>query len=304
MARPPDRPADIDLDWLKVKPERPPIASDPRWWWRGSYYVERATKHIPIGRATREEALKMAAAAVAKGKPREAPAASSTAPVRTVRDLCETWLGHQEGRREAAQIAPRSYLAYKASVTRLVSSKRTPTLGDHITADLSDAQIEDYAIERARPKMTPAGEVPGGAPKTINDDVAVLLMAWRWGRKRGYAPYRDLEPTPLKPRPVRPTRTPDREELLRLIPHLPARYALLVHLMHATGARIGEIAHLEWADCDLDAGVLTLGIHSGACKTGARDVPIEPEVVAALLTWRARPPEKRRRGPAPRACAR
>jgi len=283
----PDRPADIVIEWLRVKAERPPTERDPRWWFRGYYYIDRATRHVPIGRATRDEAIRLAAAVVSKGRPKDAPPPTTTAHVHTVRDLCETWLGHQDARREAAQIAPRSYLAYRASITRLVSSRRTPTLGAIVAAELTDGQIEDYAVERAR----------SGAPKTINDDVSVLLMAWKWGRKRGYAPARDLSPTALKPRPVRPTRTPDRDELQRLIPHLPARYALLVLLMCATGARVGEIAYLEWADCDREAGVLTLGRHAEACKTGARDVPIEPEIVAALLTWRDRPPEQMKAPP-------
>ena len=298
MARPPVKPEPFRVEWLTVHPERPPIASDPRWWWRGSFYVERETKHVPIGRATREEAGRLAAEVVAKGKPAGAPAAEAMPAVRTVRDLVEAWVAHQLARSEAHDIAPRSYLAYKASATRLVSSKRTPTLGDVPTADLSEAEVEAYMLARARDR---ADGSRGDAHKTINDDVSVLLMAWKWGRVRGrrYCPAVDLDIHWLKPRPVRTRVTPTRDHLEALIPHLRPRYALLVSLMSAAGARIGEIAALEWADVDLEAGTMWLGRHEGATKTGARETPIEPEIVDLLRDWYARPPERPPRGAAP-----
>jgi len=296
--RAPAKPEPFRVEWLTVHPERPPIASDPRWWWRGSYYVERETRHAPIGRATREEAGRLAAAVVAGGRPAARPAAASLPAVRTVRDLVEAWVAHQLARAEAGDIAPRSYTAYKASATRLVSSKRTHHLGDLVAADLSEAEVEAYMLARARPK--PDG-TRGDAHKTVNDDVSVLLMAWKWGRVRGrrYVPAVDLDIHWLRASPVRARVTPTREHLEALIPHLRPRYALLVSLMSAVGARIGEIAALEWADVDLEAGVVTLGRHEGASKTGVREAPIEPEIVELLRDWYARPPESPLRGAAP-----
>jgi len=280
-----EKPEQVKIEWLSVKPERAPTAREPRWWWRGYYYVGRETRHVTLGRATREEVVAQAAAFVAKGKPRDSV---RVAPVEanTVRDVCELWLGYQEARMEAGQLAPRSFAAYRAAVVRLVSSRRAVSLGDYRTDDLTDARVDDYALARARTD----------APKTVNDDLSILQMALKWGRRRGLAPLIELEPARLADRPVRPSRTPTAADLARLVPHLPPRYALLVELMLATGARVGEVAALEWEDCDLEACVLILGRHRGACKTGAREVPIASELAEALNAWRARPAERPARG--------
>lgn len=82
---------------------------------------------------------------------------------------------------------------------------------------------------------------------------------------------------------------------------LPPRYRLLLWLQYATGARIGEIAYLEWADVDLAAGTLALGRHLGARKTGERVVCLADEVLEELRAWRDRPPETPARGSPPSA---
>jgi integrase len=291
MARPPKKPDPIEVEPMTVYPEKPPIASDPRWGWRGYSCVKGVKDKHSFGRGTREEILAATQAYVATPKK---PTPKPSSPVRTCRDLCELWLGAQEERREGDGIAPRTFLSYTASVTRLVSSKREEHIGDILLADVTDGTLEDYARRRAK-----GGErTKAGAPKTINDDCRVFLMAWKHGRRRKWC-HEDIEYTPLKARPVRSKRTPSRAEILAIMSVLPERYALLIWLMYATGARVGEIANLEWRDCDLEAGVLSLGLHTGAEKTGARDVPIEPEVVARLIAWRDEPRKIQRGAPPP-----
>lgn len=287
MPRAPKPPGPIYVDPLTCKAERPPTARDARWWWRGSYTASGKTRHVTLGRGTEAEIRERAFAVVRSGLSKEPRPAAPGTLVRTVRDVCDFWLGHQETRLEAKELAPRSLLCYRASVRRLVKADQPHQLGDLLVGDLDEGRIEDYALARAK---------DGGAPKTINDDVSALMMAWKWCRRRKLIVAGELFPKPLKPRAVRPTRTPSREEVVALIRYFERtgrdRYALLVHLQYATGARVGEIAAMEWADVDLDAGVLRLGIHEGFRKTGERLVPVVDEVVARMRAWRERPPER------------
>jgi integrase len=196
-----------------------------------------------------------------------------------VRQLLGTWKAHQRKRLAAEEIEPRSFKAYGHSVRRLANAESRHQIGDVAIEDVRSSTLEDYALARAE---------QGHAHKTINDDIAVFLMAWKWGRKRELGPLRHLEPDLLKPKPVRPTRTPSREELLTLIEVLPLRYALLVRLMYATGSRVGEIAAMEWRDVDLARRSLRLGVYVGNRKTGERTAAIHPEVAEVLRAWRDR----------------
>lgn len=276
------KPDVLHLPPLTADPYRPPTKRDPSWAWRGRYTAGGVTKAVSLGRGEPDVIAARALAAIARGLP-GVGAATSAAPaggtIRTVRELLGYWKAHQRKRMSAGEIEERSFLAYSHSVRRLANAEAPCQIGDVALEDVRSSTLEDYALSRG---------ALGHAPKTINDDVSVFLMAWKWGRKRELGPERHLEPTPLKPRPVRPTRTPMREEILALMSQLPPRYALLVRLMYATGARVGEIAALEWADVDLHRRALRLGIHPGARKTGERVAAVHPEVVEALRAWAAR----------------
>ena len=277
MPRPPRKPDPITVGPLTVYPEREPTERDARFWWRGYTCIKGDKSKPTFGRGTPAEIEAAALRWVADnltGKP-----AAQVSAGYTIRDAAELWRGMKTTEAEAGEIAPRSLLAYKASVRRLISRKREGTIGDLLLDTLEEDEIRNYALARA---------AVGHAPKTVNDDVAVLAMVLRYARRKRWTTCPELAPKPLRAVPKRPTRTPTREEILTLIGVLPRRYSLLVWLMYATGARIGEIAHLEWADVHLDAGYLVLGRHVGAAKTGEREVPIESEVVEELRRWQAR----------------
>lgn len=245
------------------------------------------TRAITLGRGEPEAIAARALAEIKRGLPglgAATPAPTGTA--RTVRELVGMWKAHQRKRMEAGEIEERSFAAYANAARRLANAASPCQIGDVAIEDVRSSTLEDFALARA---------ALGNAPKTINDDVSAFLMAWKWGRKRELGPARHLEPDMLRPKPARPTRTPTREEIVALMGALPARYALLVHLMYATGARVGEIAALEWADVDLHRRALRLGVHPGARKTGERTAAIVPEVVEALRTWAARPPDPPKR---------
>lgn len=281
---PPKRPDPLHIPPLTCDPFREPTKRAPAWAWRGRYTVQGGTKAITLGRGTPEEIATKALAAIKAGLPGLGTVATAAPPggkARTVRELLGYWKAHQRKRLGAdEQLQERSFLAYSHSVRRLANKDSPEQIGDVAIEDVRSLLLENYALARG---------ALGHAPKTVNDDVSVFLMAWRWGRKHELGPERHLEPTPLKPKPKRPTRTPSREEILALIGALPPRYALLVRLMYATGARVGEIAALEWADVDLNRRALRLGIHPGARKTGERMAAVVPDVVDALRAWAARP---------------
>lgn len=279
------KPEPVTVGPLTVYPERPPTPREPEWWWRGYTCIDGRKDKPVFGRGDRETISKAARVWVHDHVDAPESASAPVATGYTVRDVCELWLGRKAAERDAGQIKQRSYLAYQASVRRLISRKRAGTIGDLKVDPLQETEIEEYALAR---------KAAGHAPKTINDDVSVLMMAIGYARRKRWTTCPDLRPRPLKAAPKRPTRTPTREEIVALIDVLPERYGLLIWLMYATGARIGEIAHLEWSD--VSGSTVTLGLHQGAEKTGARTVPLPPEVVARLREWRARPAEPRRQG--------
>jgi integrase len=76
---------------------------------------------------------------------------------------------------------------------------------------------------------------------------------------------------------------------------LPEPYRRMALLAQGTGLRISEILGLQWGDFDFARGVFTVtraSVHGrvNTVKTEyARDVlPLDPELAAALLTWRER----------------
>lgn len=275
-------PEPIVVGLLTVHPEREPTRRDPSWWWRG-YATISGERHKPtFGRGARADIERAAIQWMhdrATSSPRESKGY-------TVRDICELWLGRKTTEAEAGEIAPRSLLVYTAAVRRLISAKREGTLGDLLADGLDDDRVELYALAR---------RAAGHAPKTINTDVSVLVMAFRYGRRKKWTTT-ELAPKPVKAEARRPTRTPTREEILTVMAALPPRYRLMLWLQYATGARVGEIAHLEWADIDLETREATLGLHVGAAKTGARVVTLPAELIAELQVWRARTEEPKGRG--------
>jgi integrase len=288
---PPPKPKPLHIPPLTCEPFRPPTKREPFWWWRGSYTVDGRTKRISLQRGDELTISTRAGEAIKKGLPgRGAKAAPPPAKVATVRQLLGTWKAHQRKRLEAEQIEAHTFETYAASVRRLANAASPHQIGDVALEDVTETTLEAHMLARA---------ADGGAARSVNNDVGVFLMAWKWGRKGKLGPAGELEPTRLKPKPKHPTRTPNRDEILTLITVLPPRYALLVQLMYATGARVGEIAALEWADVDLDRRALRLGIHPGARKTGERTAAVVPEVIDALRAWAARPPEKPPHGVAP-----
>ena len=63
----------------------------------------------------------------------------------------------------------------------------------------------------------------------------------------------------------------------------------LAYLAVGTGARIGELASLRWADLDLEAGTVRLGV--GKRSEAVRVASLDRATSAALKEWLALQPE-------------
>jgi integrase len=137
---------------------------------------------------------------------------------------------------------------------------------------------------------------PGGlAPRTVGHVQRTvhraLRQAVRW-QLLARNPASDLE-LPTVPKSEMVTLT--REQARALLDAAKARPLMywLVLLGVATGARLGELLALRWADVDLDAGAVRIGwsrrivggrmeVKAPKTKAGARTVALGPTTVAAL----------------------
>src|SRR5260370_38500602 len=76
-------------------------------------------------------------------------------------------------------------------------------------------------------------------------------------------------------------------------PRRPLRNAVMVLLSAKEGLRAGEIANLTW-DMVLDASGHVSGLieltDNAAKKCSGRSIPVHPDLIAALATWRQVPP--------------
>lgn len=258
-------PRALDLGAVHVRPIRPPSKRAPEWYWRAVRYVEGREETVWTGRASREEAERTVAALVAGGDlgRREKPA-----EVRTLRDLLECWVGAQERRQD---LAAATFVNYRRAASSVAERIGAVEIGA-----THKGTLERYRDQRL-------GE--DCAPSSLRVEYQVLRSAWRWGQDMGLCPARRLDVPKVNGGRVTNGRTPTRGDVAKVLADLQARGSwayLATLLLLATGARVGEVTHLRWADVDLAEGWLFLGRHDGARKTGEREVPFEAEVRRAL----------------------
>jgi integrase len=148
---------------------------------------------------------------------------------------------------------------------------------------------------------------PGGlSPRTVGHVHRALHLALRqatrW-RLLAINPAADLElPTVPKSTMVTLTREQAAELLAAAVPRPLMRWLVLLGV--ATGARLGELLALTWADVDLEAGTIRIGrsrrivnrrmqVKGPKTEAGYRTVAPGPPVVAALRRLRAEQAERR-----------
>ena len=264
------RPKSFRVGRVLVRARRGP-REDGRWYWRADRPVGRSQREdVWLGWGTRDEAEAQVIAALTDPTV-QARREEGQPELQTVFDLLDCWLAAQRRRND---IADSTKEAGYSAVKRLIA------------ADISRVRLEHLgrgAVERHRD----AELRRGAAGSTVLRDIKVLRQAWRWAREIGHAPNRELPLVAVHRRdPVYSRYTPSRKEIGQLLTR--ARRPWLrrsILLLSATGARIGEIAHLCWAQVAADGTVLTL-----EGKTGVRQVPLHPTVAAEVGRWeRGRP---------------
>ncbi len=259
------KPKSIDLGAVHVRPIRPPSKRCPEWYWRAVCYVNGKEETVWTGRASREEAERVVVAKMAGG---ELFTDKGTEEITTAKDLLECWLGAQKEREDLAANTYRSY--------HNACAKLSKGLGSVQIGAMHRGSLERYRDQRLR---------AGAAPSTVRLELRVLCIAWGWGQDLGHCPSVRLKPPKLPKQPRYSRRTPTRGDVAKVLEQLEGWPRLAVLLLYATGARPGEVTHLRWEDLDLERGLVHLGRHDGARKTGERILPIRPEIVRALEAW-------------------
>lgn len=239
------------------------------WYWVAERYVDGKARSVWSGWATREVAERMVAGIVATGVQAQR---CRHVEVKDVHDLCELYLGDREERVQAGELAA---VTFRNQVSRFRAL--LDALGGVRLERLTLPVMESFVTRRAR---------AGAGVGTVRLELQCIGAAWSWGRARGLTPDRDLPRARPAGAPERAKHTPAPAEMLQVLDHLEGWPRLVFILLWGTGARVGEVATIEWADIDLDSTPGRLVIRGEVAKTSAsRVVPLGPDVVAELRAW-------------------
>lgn len=302
MSRAPKKPANVEVHPVHARVIRGPRA-DGCWYWQARICKgEKGGARVICSVWKLKDEIGPYLIALIAEKGLDKPAEDeSPAEIRTVQDLLEAWLG---SRTDAKDLSAATQRAAKASAARLVGPKeaRTPLAPVLVTA------LDRSHLERYRDTTT-------GAESTIARDLKTLRSAWKWGRDLGHAPNHGLPSLARagktkKPKPVYTRFTPSEAEVAAILARLAHRKWVqkAVLLLYATGARIGEVATLQWGaiapysrahvlrdgrrlvDLDDDERVNWEARDCASIvvdgKTGPREIPLHPAVQAQVQSWR------------------
>jgi len=147
------------------------------------------------------------------------------------------------------------YVAHcKHTHTRDTYASRRSTVRGVLCVEFGSRRLQD--IRRADIERFFTRRMEHWAPATRNRYLSILSAMYKRAIALGYvleSPTRGIErlKEPRIPLPLIPLGDQD-----RLLAAMPERLRLLVLLAMDTGARLGELLRLEWADVDLSAGTL------------------------------------------------
>lgn len=241
--------------------------TDGRWYWRAEWYDGGASGTAWTGWATRDEvAVAVARLLVEPPAPEPPKSDPDHAPVTTVRDLLRAYLRAERRRGQAGQIAWRTYEAERTNARRLARR-----IGDVVVAALTVETLERYRD----------AQLATSASATVDLDMTLFMRAHRWGRRARRIPDVEVPRPRVKVSPTRDTHTPERADVEAVLAQLAGWPRMAVLMYAATGARHSELATIDWPDVDLEQRT----IHVDG-KTGPRDVPIAPALVAEIREWR------------------
>lgn len=240
---------------------------DGRWYWRGETRIDGKKHTVWTDWALPEEAEREIAAIVADGR-QKAPRRNSDDIV-TIQDLMECWQGSRDDLVEAGRLKPKSAESSEDGGRRIVAA-----IG-HVRVDrLNRETVEKFVNGCLK---------AGAAHSTVRLDAGYLGSAWRWAREIGHVPDRDFPRVIVKlpkKRRFRPTPVMAAKLIEGLELSAPLWVGRIVRLLAALGCRRHEAAKLRRRDVDLDRGI----VHVDG-KTGPRDIPLHPQVLAVVRTW-------------------
>lgn len=279
----PQRPDTIRMGRLRAYPRRPPGKRDPRWYWQVVIH-ERGGQRTVQGASQRGTTNEITAhlAALITERGLDAAAPNNTAPALSgnLDHLLRAWLTTQKARAErvGAGITAQSYRSYKTRVKTLCRRIGAWAPADLRRRGVLQAEVDQLAREYAA--------------RTVSGLVDVLRLAWCAGLAAGRCegPFPALElPRIDDDSRVYSHDTPTRAQATAFLRQSDIDTAATpanrwrwktAELLAATGARLGEVAGLDWSDVDLERGELVL-----RGKTGRRVVGIGPRLRRHLTAW-------------------
>ena len=192
---------------------------------------------------------------------------TTTAPGTLVSDLWEAYRAEKDGRRVAVAMKHE----WKAI---------GPHFG-HLRPDqITNAMCKAYT--EARRKTVVRGKTTGVHDGTIWTELGHLrtVLVWAMGKEAAPKIERPQKPAP-KDRYLN-----DREILKLLDAPAPTHIKTAIHLMLATGGRVGAILELKWDRVNFDTGHVDLRTADSKTRKGRAHVPMNPTLRAALQTAR------------------
>lgn len=152
--------------------------------------------------------------------------------------------------------------------------------GDFIINELPDSAVENFLVEIKSEKNA----------KTANRYCKELSILWNWALRHNYIqtnPWRAFEPFP-EDKYVR--HVPSLSDIQKARKVASPEERDWIDTLYYTGARLGEIVHLEWNDIDFDMNTVTL--YTRKRRRGnyeARKLSLAPALKKILLRrWEER----------------
>jgi integrase len=244
------------------------MARPSKPWFRaskGTWYVKIGGKQHSLGVRGRENR----SAAIAAWHRLASNGPQQPRPTVTVGELIRQFLDDVRARAQPDTLRVYSWLLL-------------PFAAEHGTipaADLSPVAVERYTRR------------PTWSPSTRNNFLTALVAACRWAVRAKLVacnPIAGVTRPPKRSRGAESVISPDAHQ--RLLALAEPHFRDFLTVLHATGARPGEVAAITAADVDWDAGTVTLDHHKTAHRGLRRVVYLPPDIVTLLRRLAETPP--------------
>jgi integrase len=255
------------------------MARASRPWFReskGTWYCTLDGKKVSLkvrGRVNEKEAEMAWHRLFANGTPDPKPTprpepvsrtGSATLGVR-VKDLLTAFLTDAESRVKAKTLRVYRYFLLPFADTH----------GDERVEALTPTQVEAYSRK------------PSWKPQTRHGFLSTVVTAFRWaerGRIVDRNPLAGVRKPPKASRGAEALLNP--EEYARLLDAATPYFRLFLRVLHASGARPGEVASITAENFDAEAGLVRLAEHKTAYMGKFRVIYLPPEAVSLLARQR------------------